>query len=182
MFLLNGKHLPEGVGFRDANGTQYASNWLNLSTEEEKLAIGITWVADPVRADDRFYWDGDINNPKALEDKLEVKEDGTPLYKQVYDKDANNGKGAMVDTTEQVVTKGLKSNFIAQVKDTAGSLLAQTDWYIIRKAERNVEIPEEIALKRTQIVTEANRLETDIKASTTVEGLIEVLNAQNWGE
>ena len=178
MFLLNGKHLPEGVGFRDANGTQYASNWLNLSTEEEKLAIGITWVADPVRADDRFYWDGDINNPKALEDKLEVKEDGTPLYKQVYDKATES----MVDTTEQVVTKGLKSNFIAQVKNTAGSLLAQTDWYIIRKAERNVDIPEEIALKRTQIVTEANRLETDIKASTTVEALIEVLNAQNWGE
>jgi hypothetical protein len=178
MFLLNGKHLPEGVGFRDANGTQYASNWLNLSTEEEKLAIGITWIADPVRADDRFYWDGDINNPKALEDKLEVKEDGTPLYKQVYDKATES----MVDTTEQVVTKGLKSQFITQVKDTAGSLLAQTDWYIIRKAERNVDIPEEIALKRTQIVTEANRLETDIKASTTVEGLIEVLNAQNWGE
>jgi hypothetical protein len=178
MFLLNGKHLPEGVGFRDANGTQYASNWLNLSTEEEKLGIGITWVADPVRSDDRFYWDGDINNPKALEDKLEVKEDSTPLYKQVYDKATES----MVDTTEQVVTKGLKSNFIAQVKDTAGKLLAQTDWYIIRKAERNVDIPEEIALKRTQIVTEANRLETDIKASTTVEGLIEVLNAQNWGE
>ena len=158
MFLLNGKHLLEKVGFKDANGTQYASNWLNLSTEEEKLAIGITWVADPVRADDRFYWDGDINNPKALEDVTETVE----------------GK--------EYTTKGLKSQFIAQIKDTAGKLLAQTDWYIIRKAERNVDIPEEIALKRTQIVTEANRLETDIKASTTVEGLIEVLNAQNWGE
>ena len=177
-FYLNGNRLPEGVPFTDASGNQYPQNWLNLATEEEKLAIGITWVADPVRSDDRFYWDGDINNPKALEDKLEVKEDGTPLYKQVYDKATES----MVDTTEQVVTKGLKSNFIAQVKDTAGKLLAQTDWYIIRKAERNVDIPEEIALKRTQIVTEANRLETDIKASTTVEGLIEVLNAQNWGE
>jgi hypothetical protein len=176
MFLLNGKHLPEGTSFYDVNGTQYPANWLNLSTEEEKLAIGITWVADPIPFDTRFYWD--TNLPKALEDKLEVKEDGTPLYKQVYDKATES----MVDTTEQVVTKGLKSNFIAQVKDTAGKLLAQTDWYIIRKAERNVDIPEEIALKRTQIVTEANRLETDIKASTTVEGLIEVLNAQNWGE
>jgi len=88
----------------------------------------------------------------------------------------------MIDTTEQVVTKGLKSNFVAQIKDTAGKLLASTDWYIIRKDERNVDIPEEIALKRTQIVTEANRLENDIKASTTVEALIEVLNAQNWGE
>ena len=125
MFLLNGKHLPEGVGFRDTNGTQYPSSWLNLSTEEEKLAIGITWVADPVRSDDRFYWDGDINNPKALEDVTETVE----------------GK--------EYTTKGLKSNFIAQVKDTAGKLLANTDWYIIRKAERNVDIPEEIALKPT---------------------------------
>ena len=177
-FYLNGNRLPEGVPFTDASGNQYPQNWLNLATEEEKVAIGINWQADPIRANDVFYWDGDINNPKALEDKLEVKEDGTPLYKQVYDKATES----MVDTTEQVVTKGLKSNFIAQVKDTAGKLLAQTDWYIIRKAERNVDIPEEIALKRTQIVTEANRLETDIKASTTVEGLIEVLNAQNWGE
>jgi len=178
MFLLNGKHLPEGVSFYDANGTQYHSGWLNQSTEEQKLAIGITWVADPVRADDRFYWNGDINNPKALEDKLETKEDGSPLYKQVYDKATES----MVDTTEQVVTKGLKSNFIAQVKQTAGSLLAQTDWYVVRKAERNVDIPANIVTKRATIVTEADRLETAITNAANVEALIEVLNAQNWGE
>lgn len=153
-FYLNGNLLLEGVAFTDTLGNSYPQNWLNLSTEEEKNAVGITWVTDPVRVDDRFYWNGDINTPKVLDDKLE--EDGS-------------------------TTKGLKSNFVAQVKDTAGKLLAQTDWMVIRKAERNVEIPAEIALKRTQIVTEANRLETDIKASTTVEGLIEVLNGQNWG-
>ena len=178
MFLLNGKHLPEGVSFYDANGTQYPSGWLNQSTEEQKLAIGITWVADPVRADDRFYWDGDINNPKALEDKLEVKEDGSPLYKQVYDKDTES----MVDTTEQVVTKGLKSNFISQIKQTAGSLLQTTDWTIIRKAERGIDVPATIADKRAHIISEANRLETAITATTTVEELIAVLNNQNWGE
>jgi len=178
MFLLNGNRLAEGTSFYDANGTQYPPQWLNVSTEEQKAAIGITWVADPIRADDRFYWDGDINNPKALEDKLEVKEDGSPLYKQVYDKTTES----MVDTTEQVVTKGLKSQFVAQVKDTAGKLLNATDWYVIRKAERSIDIPSDIVLKRTQIITESNRLETDIQASTTVEALIEVLNAQNWGE
>jgi hypothetical protein len=156
MFLLNGKHLPEGTSFYDANGTQYPSGWLNQATEAQKLDIGITWVADPAPIDTRFYWDTDL--PKALEDVTET-----------------------VDGKEYI-TKGLKSNFIAQVKDTAGKLLTQTDWYVIRKVERNVDIPSEIALKRTQIVTEANRLETDIKASTTVEALIEVLNAQNWGE
>ena len=178
MFLLNGNRLAEGTSFYDANGTQYPPQWLNVSTEEQKAAIGITWVADAVRADDRFYWDGNINNPKALEDKLETKEDGTPIYKQVYDKATES----MVDTTEQVVTKGLKSQFVAQVKDTAGKLLNATDWYVIRKAERSIDIPSDIVLKRTQIITESNRLETDIQASTTVEALIEVLNAQNWGE
>jgi hypothetical protein len=153
MFLLNGNRLAEGTSFYDANGTQYPPQWLNTSTEEEKAAIGITWVADPVRADDRFYWDGDINNPKALEDKLE--EDGS-------------------------TTKGLKSQFVVQVKDTAGKLLNATDWYVIRKSERNVEIPAEVALKRTQIVTESNRLEVDINGATTVEELITVLNNQNW--
>ena len=176
MFLLNGNRLAEGISFYDANGTQYPPQWLNTSTEEQKLAIGITWVADPAPFDTRFYWDTDL--PKALEDKLEVKEDGSPLYKQVYDKVTES----MVDTTEQVVTKGLKSQFVAQVKDTAGKLLAQTDWYVVRKAERNVDIPADIVTKRAAIVTEADRLETTIAGATTVEALIEVLNAQNWGE
>jgi len=174
MFLLNGNRLAEGTSFYDANGTQYPPQWLNVSTEEQKAAIGITWVADPAPFDSRFYWDTDL--PKALEDKLEVKEDGTPLYKQVY----NKATESMIDTTEQVVTKGLKSQFVAQVKDTASKLLNATDWYVIRKAERSIDIPLEVALKRTQIITESNRLETDIQASTTVEALIEVLNAQNW--
>ena len=158
MFLLNGNRLPEGTSFYDANGVQYGSGWLNQATEEQKLAIGITWVADAVRADDRFYWDGNINNPKALADVTET-----------------------VDGKEYV-TKGLKSNFIAQTKQTAGSLLANTDWYVVRKAERNVDIPADVVTKRAAIVTEANRLETAITNAANVEALIEVLNAQNWSE
>ena len=174
MFLLNGNRLAEGTSFYDANGTQYPPQWLNVSTEEQKLAIGITWVADPAPFDTRFYWDTAL--PKALEDKLETKIDGTPLYKQVYDKATES----MVDTTEQVVTKGLKSQFVAQVKDTAGKLLNATDWYVIRKVERSIEIPAKVALERTEIVTESNRLEVEINAATTVEELITVLNNQNW--
>ena len=153
MFLLNGNRLSEGTAFKDAEGNQYPQNWLNLSTEEEKNAVGITWVADPTPVDTRFYWDTDL--PKALEDKLE--EDGS-------------------------TTKGLKTQYVAQVKDTAGKLLNATDWYVIRKAERNVEVPSEVALKRTQIVAEANRLEVDINGAFTVEDLIAVLNNQNWTE
>jgi hypothetical protein len=141
-FYIDGKLLQEGTSFYDANGTQYPSGWLNQSTEAEKAAIGITWVADVARADDRFYWDGNIDNPKDLD--------------------------------------VLKTTFKAQVKDTANKLLANTDWYVIRKAERSVDIPTDIADKRSAIVTEANRLDSEIGLVDTVEGLIDILNNQSW--
>jgi hypothetical protein len=160
------------------NEITYPRNWIRLSTPEEKASIGMVWEDDPVRASDVYYWNGDVNNPKALEDKLETKEDGTPLYVQEWNPDTEQ----MVDTTEQVVTKGLKSNMIAQVKDTAGKLLATTDWYVTRKVERSVDIPTDVASKRVAIVAESERLETAIAGATTVEQLIEVMNSQDWGE
>ena len=57
MFLLNNNPLPTDTQFT-VNGIQYPANWLRLTSAEEKAAIGITEVADPVRADDRFYWNG----------------------------------------------------------------------------------------------------------------------------
>lgn len=63
MFMLNGQPLQTGVSF-EVNGTQYPANWLNLTSLEEKEAIGITEVADPVSYDDRFCWGHD--NPKDI--------------------------------------------------------------------------------------------------------------------
>jgi hypothetical protein len=166
MFLLNNQPLAVDTPFT-ANEIQYPANWLRLSSAEEKEAIGITEVADPVRADDRFYWNGDVNLPKALEDKEEVDQDGNPMFVKVYDPVTES----MVDTTERLVTKGLKSNFIAQVKQTAGSILSQTDWMVIRKAERDVAIPTATVAYRSSVVAKAEELEVAIKAVTTVEEL-----------
>jgi hypothetical protein len=154
------------------NDIQYPNNWIRLASEEDKAAIGMTWEADAVRADDRFYWDGNINNPKALEDKLEVDQDGNPMYVKVLG--VVDGKPAMVDSTERLVSKGLKSNFIAQIKHTAGTILAQTDWMVIRKAERNVDIPSAVATYRASVVAKSEELETAITAVTTVEQLIAI--------
>ena len=180
MYKLNGKTLRIGRAFTHAE-VQYPSNWLQLSTEEDRNALGIIWEDDPVRADDRFYWDGDINNPKALEDREEVDEDGNPLYVQVLD-NTDPDNPVMVDSDERLVTKGLKSIMIAQVKDTAGKLLAQTDWYVVRKNEKDVAIPADVTTKRDAIRTECDRLETAIAGVTTVEALITVMNSQNWPE
>jgi len=152
------------------NDIQYPANWIRLASEEDKSAIGLVWEADAVRVDDRFYWDGNINNPKALEDKEESDENGNPLFVKVLG--IVDGKPAMVDSTERLVTKGLKSNFISQVKATAGSILTQTDWMVIRKAERNVDIPSSVATYRASVVAKATELETAIAAVTTVEQLI----------
>ena len=168
MFLLNNQPLAVDTPFT-ANEIQYPANWLRLSSAEEKSAIGITEVADvDMNFDNRFYWSKDL--PKALEDKEEVDQDGNPLYVKVLDKtDPENP--VMVDSTERLVTKGLKSNFIAQVKQTAGSILAQTDWMIIRKAERDVAIPTATVAYRASVVAKAEELEASITAVTTVEEL-----------
>ena len=169
MFLLNENPLAVDTAFTN-DGIQYPANWLRLSTAEEKLAIGITEVADAVRADDRFYWDGNIANPKALADKEEVDEDGNPLYVKVLDKtDPENP--VMVDSDKRLVTKGLKSNFIAQVKQTAGSILAQTDWMVTRKADIGTDIPESVVAYRASVRAKADALEASISAVTSVEEL-----------
>jgi hypothetical protein len=159
-------------------GTQYPSNWLTVSTEADRTAIGITWVSDPVRADDRFYWNGDPNIPKALEDVNETDDDGNPIYVQVWNEDTEQ----MEDTSEQVVTRGLKYTWIAQVKDTAGKMLAETDWMVIRKAERDVDIPADVVTKRAAIVAECTRLETAITAAADMDAFIAAVQDQRWAD
>ena len=177
MYKVNNKPLPLDRAFT-LGDIQYPSNWLRRSTAIARLALGITWETEPARADDRFYWNGDINNPKALEDREEVDEDGNPMYVKVLGE--VDGEPAMVDSDERLVAKGLKSNWIAQVKATAGGLLAGTDWMVIRKAERDVAIPADVVAARAAIVAEANRLETAITACADVAALIEVVSSQNW--
>ena len=177
-FKLNGKTLPIDRGFTH-NDIQYPRNWLRLSTQEDKDALGITWEADPVRHDDRYYWNGELDNPKALEDVNAVDEDGNPLWEQELD-NSDPENPVMVDTDVQVVTHGLKHTMINQVKHTAGMMLAQTDWYVIRKAEREVAIPADVVAERAHVVTESDRLEVALAACANVAALIEVMNNQNW--
>lgn len=154
---------------------------------------GALEVIEGERKDARFYWvtfshyevQGDkavrvyTNTAKQLEDREEVDEQGNPLFVQVYDPNANGGKGAMVNTTERLVTNGLKSQWIAQAKAAAGSALAATDWMVIRKAERGVDIPADVAAERAKIVSDCSAKEAAIMAATTIEELIAVVAPPN---
>ena len=176
MFKHNNQTIPLDTPFT-IDGTSYPANWLRLTSLAEKQAVGIEEVADVTTTyDDRFYWG--VDNPKLLNDREESDEDGKPMYVKVLG--TVDGKPAMVDSTERLVTKGLKSQWTATVKDTANKLLAQTDWMVIRKAERDVAIPTATATYRAAVITECSRLVTAIAGCADVSALIAVVGAQGW--
>jgi len=151
MFQLNGN--PISI---DSEVTISGVRYPHLREPALREQLGIVEVADPEWYDQRFYWG--VGNPKQLNDEEVTPEGATESYTQ----------------------KGLKSQWTAQVKDTAGKLLAQTDWMVIRKAERNIDIPATVVAKRAAIVAECDRLEAAITACATVEELITVVGAQDW--
>jgi len=166
MFLLDSKPIGLDMAFTH-NEIQYPANWIRLASPAERAAIGITEVSDPERYDDRFYWAPGV--PKLLDDREESDADGNPLYVKVLGE--VDGKPAMVDSTERLVTKGLKSQFVAQVKATAGSLLAATDWKVTRAAEGVKPVDAETLAARAAIRAASNANEAAILACTTVEKL-----------
>lgn len=155
MFMLNNQPLPIDTPF-EIDGTSYPANWLRLTSIEEKNAVGITEVPDPVVTyDDRFWWG--VDNPKQLDDITVTPEGGTPYTQH-----------------------GMKHQWTAQVKDTANKLLSASDWMVIRKVERNVDVPADTTTYRQGVITECTRLVTAIAGSADVPALITVVTTQNW--
>lgn len=143
----------------------------NTSGATAAFAIeqGAKEVVEGEQKDQRFYW-VTFDSYQATGDTV------TRVY-------ANTPK-ALEDVTEQdgSVTKGLKSQWVAQNKTAAGSLLAATDWMVVRKAERGVDIPADVAAERAKIVANCNAKEAAINACTTVEELMTVVVPVNMGE
>lgn len=147
---------------------QYSSKFLRSSTPQEKLEAGVWEVIEGARKDDRFYW---VSQPgyRVNEVNKTVEASYSSTAKQLE------------DTTENdIVTKGLKSQWIAQIKDTAQKILSTSDWMVIRKIERNVDIPSATVTYRSAVVTECARLVAAISAAADVPALIAVVNAQGW--
>jgi hypothetical protein len=166
-YFLNGTQLRVGKSFRGPDGTWYPNTFLRHATQEQKDAVGVTWVPDPTPVDTRFYWDHDL--PKRLEDEPAVDENDDP----VLDEDG-----------VQVINTGLKTEWTRKQKEIAGSLLAQSDWYVTRKAEAGTEIPADVATYRTAVRTVSGQREAQIAAVTTVEELKLLLESQPkiWDE
>ena len=74
-----------------------------------------------------------------------------------------------VDTPKDLAE--LKTNWIDQQKATAGSLLAKTDWMVIRKEETGSVVPTATTTYRTTVRTQCKKREDQITACDTTDKL-----------
>ena len=65
----------------------------------------------------------------------------------------------------------LKLKLVLQAKETSASMLASSDWYVIRKTETDVAVPAEITAYRTAVRTNYASLKTAINAASDIAGL-----------
>lgn len=148
MLKLDGKTLQYDKAFVH-DGMQYPANWLRLTSLEEKQAIGIVEVADPVEVvyDERFYWSP--TNPKQLND--------------VTDEDGNT-------------TTGLKTLWKEKQNEIASSLLSPSDWRVVKAAEvTDYAVASKWLTYRAAVRTACNARQAEIDACKDVAALKELL-------
>ena len=149
MFTVSGQTIQYDRAWTHPDtGVQYPANWLRSTTLAEKQAVGLVEVITSPEAvyDQRFYWG--VDNPKQLND--------------VTDEDGNT-------------TTGLKTLWKAKQDDIAASLLAPSDWRIIKAKETSTNIPSAWKTYRAAIRTACNTRQTEIDACSDVVALKELL-------
>ena len=71
-----------------------------------------------------------------------------------------------------------KSDGIVRAKDTAGKMLASSDWQIVASVERQRAVPADWAKYRAAVIAETDRLEGEYNAAATYTDID--LIKQNW--
>ena len=150
-YQIGDRKLPLDVAWTDADGIQRPANWLRLSTVRDRELLGITWFDEVQPAyDQKFYWGYDSDNnliPKQLDD--------------VTDDDGNTNTG-------------LKTEWKAKQNDIAASLLAPSDWRVIKAKETSTNIPSAWKTYRAAVRTACNTRQGEIDACSDVAALKEL--------
>jgi len=154
-YYIGSRALPMDIPW-EHNDVQYPANWLRLSSTQDRAMLGISWGVEQQSWDQRFYWG--VDNPKQLDDKTET-----------------------VDGVE-VKTTGLKTQWKAQQDQIASSLLAPSDWRVVKELEVNssfaaakTAFPTSWQTYRAAVRTSCNTRQTEIDACGTVDELKELL-------
>lgn len=162
MWKYGSKTIREGRSWTDDDGITHPSNW-HIWSADEKAAAGLIEVTPETPPDSRLYtWgyqtDGVTisKTAKSLTDVGLVDSDGNA----VNDEDGN-----------QIMEPGVRSQLKAEVKAQQASLLAETDWAIVRKADNNTAVPANIQTYRDAIRTKATEMETAIDNAADTDAM-----------
>ena len=151
-YKYNGKIIRAGKAWTGTDGIQHPGNWM-IWSDAEKTAAGLVWEDDPAPFDSRFYWAAGVS--RALDDVTE--EDGS-------------------------VTLGLKSQYKAQTKVTAASLLAPTDWHVVKATEVEAySVPANVSQYRTDVRAASNTIEAAIDGAADLDAFIALFDAPEDG-
>ena len=153
MWKYNGKIIREGSSGANSDGIQHPLNW-HIWSKSEKEAAGMTEVNPETPPDSRLYtWnyaaDGVTieKTAKSLTDVGQTDDSGNPIK----DSDGN-----------QIMDDGVKTALKREVQAQQYRKLAETDWAVVRKADKGTAIPSNIQTYRDAIRTKATAMESAI--------------------
>ena len=150
-----------GKAWNDNKGVQHPGNWHIWSTAE-KTAAGITEIVLEDPPDSRLYkWSQNANGTisKTAKSLIDVN---------VVD---GNGDPVLDDEGNQLVELGVRTNLKQEVSNQQKSLLNQTDWYIIRKADKGTAIPANIQTWRDAIRTKGDAMKSAIDGAANTDAI-----------
>jgi hypothetical protein len=147
----NGQYINEGQAFT-IGGIQYPANWLNLSTPEEKLAIGLEEViATNQPANDQYYW------VSSTLDKATLTYTNTPK-----------------DLTT------VKSNAFSQINATAYLILQPSDWMVVKATETSTPINPDWNTYRANVRATADQNRTAVTSASDVDAVANIMGSIVW--
>ena len=157
---------------------KYPKSIYTLWTEAERNAIGIYTVEinETNRKDETYYINTDISY--AFGSGKVTGTYGTATAKAIADVDAvdEDGNKLKDDDGNQIVIKGLKTQYKENFNTQASGLLLPTDWYVVKATEvSDYSVPSAITTYRAAVRTKVNAMETAIDNCANVEALITLL-------
>ena len=144
--------------------TQYSRNIFSFRwSNEEREAIGLYEIvfnntnkkdeAYYINTNQTFTYDADAGTVTATYGDATAKAHADTLYTA---QDESDGLG----TEGEVKIEGLKTIKIRTVKKQAAGILQDTDWYIVRKADADTDVPSAITTYRAAVRTKGAAMET----------------------
>ena len=146
--------VPAGTAF-EWDSIQYPANWCNLSSPEEKAAIGMVDVVYGQYPNDQYYW---------------VSQDA-PVY-----------TGTVVEINYTATPKDLfecQMQAVNALNATAFSILSPSDWMVTKAVETKSSVPTTWNDWREAIRLQAKKQRLTIEATKTVDELA-ALPAVDW--